>query len=344
MKLTSRFHRAFVRRFFTNSLKPLLAFAGVLTLQGVASAQDSSSNSPATVPPPTTGVTDDTLGVSTNMITLAKPKRNQISVSGDYSMDQGKITLPGGYSLAASLKGFSPPAPSVANPKRDSDYYGGTISYSHGQAWFFDVSYAQGKSTGTQDIDFGSYGKGTGTFTLDDDWYQAYVRYAFPKLRGKKLSAYARLGATYVDSKLDFNSTSPVALLGLYSQTDKTTDIYGNIGVGATYAFFTKGRFSMGLQGEIEGLGGERSQDSLETLKDDPGLVPVTAHINNTVYGGLGKATLHLEYRLGKSGLCRLFLDGGAQFQYLEVSYPGAGDQSETLYGPYVKLGLRYSF
>jgi hypothetical protein len=28
----------------------------------------------------------------------------------------------------------------------------------------------------------------------------------------------------------------------------------------------------------------------------------------------------------------------------LEVSYPGAGDENESLYGPYVKVGLRYSF
>jgi hypothetical protein len=37
-------------------------------------------------------------------------------------------------------------------------------------------------------------------------------------------------------------------------------------------------------------------------------------------------------------------MDAGAQYQFLEVSFPGLGDQNETLYGPYVKLGLRYSF
>jgi hypothetical protein len=152
------------------------------------------------------------------------------------------------------------------------------------------------------------------------------------------------LGATYVNSTLNYSTTTPVALLGFYSQSDKTTDIYGNVGAGATYLIYKWGDFSVGLQGEVEGLGGIRNQDSLETLKDDPGLRPETAHINNTVFGGLGKGTLHLEYRLGKSGTCRLFMDAGAQYQFLEVSYPSQGDKTETLWGPYVNLGLRYSF
>jgi hypothetical protein len=343
MKETSRSHHRFARQAFAFAFTPLLAMAGLLTLQESGTAQDANTSPVAAPPPPAAGL--DTFG-STNAIVIAKPRRNQISVSGDYSMEQGTITIPIGYSLKTSLQGFSPPTPNVFSTKRSSDYEGGTISYSHGQAWFFDVSYAQGTSTGTQDLNiFGRYNDGaSGPFTLDDNWYQAYVRYAFPKLRGKKLSAYVRVGATYVDSTLSLQSQNPPPFASIYKQNDKTTDIYGNLGLGATYAFFTKGRFSMGLQGEIEGLGGERTQKSLETISTDPELVPSTASIDNTVYGGLGKGTLHLEYRLGSSGLCRLFMDAGAQYQFLEVSYPGLGNQNETLYGPYVKLGLRYSF
>jgi len=143
---------------------------------------------------------------------------------------------------------------------------------------------------------------------------------------------------------LKFDSTSPQAVLGLYDQTDKTTDIFGNVGLGATYAFYTHGRFSVGLQGELEAFGGVRNQSSLETIQTDLGLNPATANIDNTVYGGAGKGTVHFEYRLGSSGFCRIFLDGGAQYQYSLISYPGAGDKTETLWGPYVKIGLRYSF
>jgi hypothetical protein len=315
----------------------LLAVAGLLTLPPAAPAQDT----PAAPPPTTAGL--DNFG-STNAIVIAKPRRNQISVSGDFSLEQGKISIPIGYSLNAALaaNGFSKTTEFVASAKRSSDYYGGTVSYSHGQAWFFDISYAQGKSTGTQDIPFGSYGSGTGNFTLDDDWYQAYVRYAFPKLRGKKLSAYVRAGGTYVDSNLTFDGITSYE--GLYHQSDKTTDYYGNLGLGATYAFYTRGRFSAGLQGELEAFGGQRTQKSLESLPADPGLTPVPDNIDNTVYGGIGRGTLHLEYRVGSSGLCRLFMDAGAQYQYSEISYPSGGDKSETLFGPYVKLGLRYSF
>jgi hypothetical protein len=347
MKSTTRFQAGWVRRRLQDGGRAVLALGGLLMLPGAVWSQDQSATPPAGVSaqpaPGAAGVSAPPAepDFSTNAIQLPKSRRNQLSFSGDYSMEQGTVSLPVGYSLNAALNGVSKPQELVDSAKRSSDYYGATLSYSHGQAWFFDLSYAQGKSTGSQGIEFGDLGGGTGQFTLDDDWYQAYVRYAFPKLRGKRLSAYVRLGATYVDSTMNFNGTSPY---GLYTQSDKTTDIYGNLGLGATYSFFTRGRFSLGVQGEIEGLGGERSQDSLETLNKDSGLTPETAHLDNTVYGGLGKATLHLEYRLGKSGLCRLFLDGGYQYQYLEVSYPGSGDQNESLYGPYVKLGLRYSF
>jgi hypothetical protein len=272
-----------------------------------------------------------------------KPKKNEVSVSGDFMFGEGQVTMPVGYSLKRSLNEPNINVPvSVIKPTRSSDYFGATVSYSYGQAWYFDFSYAHGHSSGNQTLNFQSLGSGSGSFSIDDDWYQAYIRYTFPQLRGKRLSAYLRAGLTYIQATLDDASTLPGD--NFYTQIDKSTDIRGNFGAGLAYTVYSSRRFRCGLAVEGEGFYGNRSQDSLETLKSDYGLAPVTATINNTIYGGIGRAVVHFEYRFGRTGLFRSFLDAGGEADYTMVNYPSAGTSDELLWGPYVKLGLRYSF
>ena len=277
--------------------------------------------------------------------TLRAPnlKKNEVSFSGDFMVGEGEVTLPIGYSLNKSLNipGANVPPPTVIKPTRISDYFGGTVSYGYNQAWYIDLSYAHGHSSGIQTLDFGSLGSGSGSFTLDDDWYQAYLRYTFPGLRGKRLSAYFRAGVTYIQSTLDDASTTPA---GYYTQNDKSTEIRGDLGAGLTYAVYSTRRFRCGLTVEGEGFYGNRSQDSLETLSRDYGLTPVTVNINNTVYGGIGRGVMHFEYRFGRTGLFRTFLDAGGEAFYTMVDYPSKGTVEELLWGPYIKVGLRYSF
>jgi hypothetical protein len=54
--------------------------------------------------------------------------------------------------------------------------------------------------------------------------------------------------------------------------------------------------------------------------------------------------TVRFEYRLGRSGLFKVFADGGAQAKYTQIQYSGLGTFDELLWGPYVKLGVRYDF
>lgn len=114
------------------------------------------------------------------------------------------------------------------------------------------------------------------------------------------------------------------------------------------YRLYTAKRFRLGLQLEVEGFYGTRSQDSLETLDESVFGLPLSAYsnasINNTLYGGIGRATVHCEYRLGQSGRPKLFLDAGVQGKFTQISYPDAGNFSELLWGPYGKLGFSYSF
>jgi hypothetical protein len=105
----------------------------------------------------------------------AKTTKHEISASGDLLVGDGWVTLPIGSSLQKSLGGLATFPEFVASPTRDSTYYyGATLSYSYGQIWYFDFSFADGHSSGTQDLDVGPYGTAPTSFTIDDSWYQAY--------------------------------------------------------------------------------------------------------------------------------------------------------------------------
>ena len=277
------------------------------------------------------------------MLRAPKSTKHEISVSGDLTMGQGQVTLPLGYSLKETLgsAGVSVPV-SAFTADRSSIYYGGTVSYSYGQAWYIDLSFAHGESSGNQSIDTGALGSMDSDFKITDDWLQAYVRYTFPGLRGKRLSAYLRAGGTYVQADLKDDASSPA--VGRYTQTDKTKDLLGNVGFGLGYSLYTTRRARFGIQFEGEGFFGNRTQDSLEFLSADEGLEFKSANISNTLYGGIGRATFRFEYRLGASGLFKIFADGGGQMRYTLVNYPDAGSSTELLWGPYIKLGVRYAF
>lgn len=291
----------------------------------------------------------DSLGAPVPTMRAPKATKHEISVSGDIFLGQGNVTLPLLYSLSQVPGIGATLNPTAADTDRTSTYYGATLSYSFGQAWYFDLAYARGDSSGTVDIDFGSVGGAAplpSSFSIKDDWYQAYVKYTFPALRGKRLSAYLRAGVSFVQADLTAQTLIPA--LGLYNQTDHTTDVLGNFGFGVGYRLYSTKRFRLGLQVEGEGFYGTRSQDSLETLDQSVYGLPLSAYtsagINNTLYGGIGRATVHMEYRLGQAGLMKLFLDGGLQGKFTQIEYPGAGSFNEILWGPYGKLGFSYSF
>jgi hypothetical protein len=277
-----------------------------------------------------------------------KPTQNEISVSGDYLFGQGTLTFPELFSLQNSGRGSSP---DVGIAERKSDYIGTTMSYSFGQAWYLDLSYARGHSSATGPIRFPNLIGAppldlTTTFTINDDWYQAYVRYTFPALRFTRLSAYLRAGVSFVQADLQATNTGPESPGGFYKQTDRTEDILGNVGFGLVYFVYRSNRAKLGLQLEGEGFYGHRSQDSREDLDTvDPSRI-VNARIDNDLYGGLGRSTVRFEYALGRRGVFKLTADAGMEVKYTRIQYSdfGIGTRDELLWGPYAKIGLKYSF
>jgi len=229
----------------------------------------------------------------------------------------------------------------VGSPSRNSDYIGATVSYSFGQVWYLDLSFAHGSSSGNADVPLGSTFLLPSKFTIDDNWYQAYIRYNVPALRGRRLSAYVRVGFSYVTAELRDESTIPA--LGLYEQTDKTDDILGNLGFGLSYSLKSTSRLKVLLQFEGEGFYGRRSQESLEVLPS-AGFPFPAAKIDNDLYGGIGRLTARFQYGLGRSGLFKIFADGGVQSKFTMINYSGLGSFDELLWGPYAKVGFRYSF
>ena len=301
-----------------------------------------------TVTTTTSPVTPSATSVAVSSSTLKAPKatKHQVSFSGDYFLGQGDVTLPLGFSLAAS--GFAPSGynPAVVKPERNADYVGGTLSYTYGQSWYLDIGYSQGDSNGEVDANLGGGFTAPSQFTIKDTAYQAYVRYVPTSLRGKRLSAYFRAGVSFVDSEITDTLADP--LLGFYREDIKATDLLGNVGFGVGYRLFSMGRFRLGLQGELEAFYGVRTQDITESFPAVPITLP-SVTIDNTLYGGIGRGTMRMEYRLGQSGLFRIFVDAGVQLKYTQIEYPDAvGFQKESfdeiLWGPYAKLGFSYSF
>jgi hypothetical protein len=351
--MTQKNKNAFGGSVVSRSVTSKLTLISVLSCFGAAGlmAQDAPPAAPA---PGSNGATDATQTpapatagqdmMSAAPPTLAPPKatKNEVSASADFMLGQGTVTLPVGYSLNQSLGGSAGNIVGAFSVPRNSTYYGGTISYSYGQAWYIDLSYEQGQSSGSQSINTGSLGSLASNFTINDTWYQAYVRYTFPSLRGKRFSAYLRAGVSFVQSDLADDASSPA--IKRYTQKDTTQDELGNLGFGLGYSLYTSHRLKVGLQLEGEGFFGTRSQDSLETLSADVGVKFVSDTIDNTLYGGIARATVRFEYRLGQSGLFKIFGDLGVQGRYTMIQYPGASAPDEMLYGPYVKVGIRYAF
>lgn len=283
-------------------------------------------------------------------LTASEPRglMHQVWASGDFLYGRGYVTLPINFSLAQvpGLGGFGI-TPQVAQPPRITDYIGSSVSYGYNQEWYFDIAYRQGSSSGDADVPLGVDAAGgnfnvPSQFSISESWYQAFVRWVPPWQRNRRLQYYGRAGISYVTSDLTDRSSGAGA--GLYYQKDETKDILGNLGLGLTYYLKDTGRLRMGLQLEAEGFYGSRQQRSLETL---PAVQPfpfVTADIDNTVSGGFGRGTLHLEYRFGESRRLRAFMDTGGQVNYSVIKYPNLGSFDELLWGPFGKLGLSYRF
>ncbi len=310
---------------FPSALVCSLAAGGTALAQGAGEAPQAST-------------TQDALSGSPSLSIPPKLAKHEISLSGDFLYGQGTVTVPFAQAISKNSDFYAAGSrPVVQDPKRHSDYVGATLSYSTGQAWFFDVSYAKGSSSGDAPFTFVKTLIPT-TFKIEDDWYQAYVRYTFPKLRGKKLSAYIRAGVSFVQADL-----TDVGQNDVYEETDKTQDIIGNLGFGLAYSLYSGDRLKVSLQLEGEGFYGQRSHDITEIL---PGITGSfhDSSLSNDLYGGSGRGTVRFQYALGSTGLLKVFADAGAQAKYTLIHYPKIGTPHELLWGPYVKLGLLYSF
>lgn len=259
--------------------------------------------------------------------------RHELALSADFVLGQGTITLPFGAALGVP--------PRVEDADRDSTYFGATYAYSLGQAWYVDFAYNRGDSSG--DFTFNPGAAIPSSFTIEDDWYQVYLRYTFPQLRGQRLQAYLRAGVSFVQTELTVAGNSPGIT---YDQRTETQELYGNLGLGMNYPLFRKGRFQIRFNADAEAFYGQRSSDVTESLTLGPPFnltIPGSDSFDSAVYGGYARATIRFQYELTQSGFLRAFLDGGAQVKYTQIDYP-QGWYDELLWGPYVKAGLLYSF
>jgi len=346
-------------------LCPLLMAGSALAQQAQSPPPDATPSLDTNAPPVASTNSMSDFDLSKPLVAPRHSTKNEVSVSGDFLEGFGHVTVPFGFALATKL-----PTPDILNARtvesptrQSSDVYGSTISYSFGQAFYLDLSYETGDTSGSSTIPVEALGFGAGTapseFTIQDDTYQAYLRYVPVSLRGAKTFAYFRGGVTYVKTTLTEEAHSEGSQLPfLYNQTDNLEDIIGNVGFGVGHWLHRGDRVKYGLQFEGEGFFGYRHQNDSETVTSPYILFPFAGNVgfNNQLYGGIGRATFRFEWKLNHSGLLKLYSDAGVEAKITEIDYssgdygtPGSnfknsGTYNELLWGPYVKVGLSYDF
>jgi hypothetical protein len=304
--------------------------------------------------------------VSTNELASAleaediRPRLRNVTVYGDYLQGLGHISLPVGYALDGTAIGRT-----VASPDRESTYYGGSVSWQAFERIGFDIAYTQGTSSGNFTFKPEQNGRWpeaaiNSTFTLDDTWLQAYMRYKLPPIFGRGIGLYLRGGVTYMDAEYEGRSEP---LQAFYINKGSIRDITGNVGFGIDYGFRPIKGIRPLIVFEGEGFGGVRSREFSEQT------LPISGSnsMDNMVFGGLVRLLVRAEYRFGKGERWRAMLEGGVQARMMFESYgtpsdplfddrssPNpvrisddsfvSGTKSDLLWGPYVRAGLRYSF
>lgn len=328
----------FIKRFpclTSNWLPCALVFAGACTV----AAQDSTNNAASV-----TQRSVDGLGEKLKKANKAKKERT-VEVTGDVLIGYGNTLVPVGFALSG-LAGFTP---SVQSPPRNSTYFGGTVSYRFTPRWQMDVAYSQGTSSGDftvnpHDKRFPQYSIPS-SFTLDDNWLQIYGRRRL-EYGPDWLQLYLRAGVTYVDGKTLSSSLPGYAF---YVNKDTFTDLTGNFGLGAFVRLHPSKdrRWEWAAVFEAEGFAGVRSRSIEETT------IPTGTQSSKTddlIYGGLGRATLRVGYTFGERESWDVFMEGGIQTRWTEENFSAPGlpkndeQQSDLLWGPYGRFGLRHRF
>jgi len=300
--------------------------------------------------------------VSTNALASAleseddRPRLRNVTVYADYLQGLGHISLPVGFALDGAAIGRT-----VASPDRESSYYGGSVSWQAFEGIGFDIAYTQGTSSGNFTFQPEKNGRWpqaaiNSAFTLDDTWLQAYMRYKLPPIFGRRIGVYLRGGVTYMDAEYEGISEPSQAF---YRNIGSIRDITGNVGFGIDYGFRPIKGIRPAIVFEGEGFGGLRSREfSEQTLA-----ISGENSMDNMVFGGLVRMLVRAEYRFGKGERWRAMLEGGVQARMMFESYGTpdrtlideqnnpipdsafqSGTESDLLWGPYVRAGLRYSF
>ncbi len=347
-------------------LCPLLMAGSALAQQAQSPPPDANSALDTNAPPVASTNAISDFDLSKPLVAPRHATKNEVSISGDFLEGFGHVTVPFGFALATKNEIYASSRTVESPDRQSSDEYGGTLSYSFGQAFYLDLSYETGDTSGASTIPSLPFTSMSGTlpstFTVKDDTYQAYIRYVPVRLRGAKTFAYLRGGVTYVKTTLSENAALPLGL-GNYNQQDKDEDIIGNVGAGVGHWLHRGDRFKYGLQLEGEGFFGYRDQNDTESVISGGVPTPGNADFYNEIYGGIGRATLRFEWKLNHSGLLKLYGDAGVEAKITEIDYSSGnygaytqpqngtpinlqnpGTHDELIWGPYVKLGLSYDF
>jgi hypothetical protein len=287
-----------------------------------------------------------------------RDRRHRVAASADYLFGFGHVDLPRGWSYL-TVEPTIPDFGGFEKSDRESDYVGATVSYAWNNRIFVEGSYIKGRTSGTESLEWlVPSSDAEASYRLDDEWYQIHLRLLLSRPEAR-LSTFIRLGVSYVESDSRAANLAFLDVLKneLYERFESSTDLLGGIGFGFAYELYATRSVSLRAQLEGEGFYGKRDQSLRERLRDQQGRNVTLPEAD--IYGGQARLTVRLDLLpVRRLDALRGYVDVGVQSRYTELRYPAAtipaisGESvrfekhsaNELLWGPYVKVGLNYSF
>lgn len=250
----------------------------------------------------------------------------------------------GGFALPAT-----PGIDATRLQRRKGDLWGGTISYGHSATLYVDFSYFSGdtdyafRESFTDPALMGLYLDNRGK--VDEDWYEARVRWQPARLAFEKVQAYLSFGLTHIrtDDEIRSDTKIPGMNLGLddvRTMTGKSRNTFANVGMGVG-GIKAAGPVNLGFKAELSLLGGRFKADNDLYNPDGSGQMIGSLSDSKTVWGTISRATAFVSVPFGgENKVAGAFIvELGARHYYWR--YSGG---SEKNYGPFAKTGIAFDF
>lgn len=228
--------------------------------------------------------------------------------------------------------------------ERDSDLYGGTLSYGFTSQLFVDLSYWSGDGgfIYRSDPDGLPSLYALSDVQRDEDWLELRFRYTPEWGLARAVQVYIAGGLSYLQSDYDTYTTlytssnnQPVAgNENIRAAYGDTANLFANIGLGVG-SIKDFGAVSLGFKAEATVLAGQFDRN--DTVFD--GTNAISSGDDQTIWGAVLRGSGFVLIPLDQAGRNGLMIEAGLRFYHWELD-----PESQSVWGPFLKAGYAVKF